>query len=201
MGDPHNPARLGELWNEDRLAVMLAELQAVGDLVVLSGGWAWHVMAPAVHAEYKHAHDHRDADLFVERGNVAALLARLKARGYERAWTRFDRLPRSEGFSRYARTAEYGGRPVKMMLDLFVEAVPSVEVAGFRVLEPSVLLAQYGGRHGSDQCFSVRIARWLRERGVNPVGHAEMANYRRFVVGRPDSWENRATRKVRRMIR
>lgn len=85
----------------------------------------------------------------------------------------------------HLRLVDMDGKLVKVMLDLFVEAVPSVEVAGFRVLEPSVLLAQYGHRHGSEQCFSVQIARRLLERGISPVGHPEMANYQPFLAGRP----------------
>jgi hypothetical protein len=183
MGDPHNPARLGELWDEARLAVLLDELRAVKDLAILSGGWAWHFMTPVGHAEYKHAHDHKDCDLFVEPSSASTLVAALKDRGYERAWTRFDRLPGSKDFSRYTRSVDHRGRPVKVMIDLFVEAVPSVEAGGFRVLEPSVLLAQYGHRHGSEQCFSVQIARRLAARGIDPVGHPEMADYRPFLAG------------------
>jgi hypothetical protein len=181
MGAPHNPARLGELWDEDRLAILLGELRAVRGLVVVSGGWAWHFMTPAGHMEFKHAHDHKDIDLFVKPSEVAFLIAALKRRGYERTWTRFDGLAQSRDFSRYAKTVERDGGPVKVMLDLFVEEVPVVEMAGFRVLEPSFLLAQYGLRHGSDQCFSVQIARNLMERGINPVGHAEMADYGPFL--------------------
>lgn len=78
-------------------------------------------------------------------------------------------------------TLDGDGKPVKVMLDLFAEEVPFVEVAGFRVLEPSFLLAQYGHWHGSDQCFSVQIARRLLDRGVNPVGHPEMAIYEPYL--------------------
>jgi hypothetical protein len=177
----HDPARLGELWDETRLTVLLDELRAIRGRVVVSGGWAWHFMTPAGHSEYKHAHDHKDVDLFVRPSEVAFLLSALKRRGYERTWTRFDKLPGSKDFSRYTKTAGEDGKPVKVMLDLFAEDVPSIEVEGFRVLEPSFLLAQYGRRHGSDQCFSVQIARKLLERGISPVGHPEMANYRPYL--------------------
>ena len=78
-------------------------------------------------------------------------------------------------------TLDGDGKPVKVMLDLFAEEVSFVEVAGFRVLEPSFLLAQCGHWHGSDQCFSVQIARRLLDRGVNPVGHPEMAIYEPYL--------------------
>src|SRR5262249_49943586 len=133
------------------------------------------------HSEYKHAHDHKDVDLFVQPTDLAFLLATLRRRGYERTWTRFDRLPDSRDFSRYTKTTERDGKPVKVMLDLFAEEVPSIEVAGFRVLEPPFLLAQYGHRHGSNQCFSVQIARRLLERGISPVGNPDMANYEPYL--------------------
>ncbi len=47
MSAPHNPARAKELWNETRLAVILEEITAMRDCIVLSGGWAWHFMTPA----------------------------------------------------------------------------------------------------------------------------------------------------------
>jgi hypothetical protein len=180
MGAPHNPARLGELWDDNRLAILLGEMRAIRGPVVVSGGWAWHFMTPAGHMEYRHAHDHKDIDLFVNPSEVAFLIAALKRRGYERTWTRFDGLAQSRDFFRYAKTVERNGCPVKVILDLFVEEAPFVEVGGYRVLEPSFLLAQYGLRHGSDQCFSVQIARKLLEQGISPVGRAEMANYEPF---------------------
>lgn len=144
MGDPHNPARLGELWDHIRLTILLNELRAIRGQVVVSGGWAWHFMTPAGHTEYKHAHDHKDIDLFVQPTDFAFLLASLKRKGYERTWTRFDRFRDSRDISRYTKTTERDGKPVKVMLDLFAEEVPFVEVAGFRVLEPSFLLRSTG---------------------------------------------------------
>lgn len=41
MSTPHNRARRDELWNETRLAVLLEEIIAMRDHVVLSGGWEW----------------------------------------------------------------------------------------------------------------------------------------------------------------
>jgi hypothetical protein len=49
------------------------------------------------------------------------------------------------------------------------------------MLEPSFLLAQYGHCRGSDQCFSVQIARRLLMQGISLIGHAVMVNYESFV--------------------
>ncbi len=186
MSTPHNPARLGETWNPARLAVMQVEIEVLKEYVTLSGGWAWHYMTPAGHIEYKHAHDHKDADLFVAPERFAALVALLKERGYERIWTRFDNREGSETFYRYAKTAQATGEadnaPIKVMLDVFVEIVPSVEAGGMRVVEPNYLLSLYGHKHTSDLCFAVRIARRLLTEGQNPVGHPAMGNYRAFLT-------------------
>jgi hypothetical protein len=177
MSTPHNPGRAGELWNETRLAVLLEEITAMRELVVLSGGWAWHFMTPAGHKELKHAHDHKDVDVFVAPANVGKLVALLKQRGYQKTWTRFDRLRSSQDFTRYTKAVERNGEAVKVMLDVFVGEVPSVEARGFRVVSPKFLLSLYGSKHGSGQCFAVRIASRLLAQGIDPVGRAEMGEY------------------------
>lgn len=106
MAAPHKAERIGETWNPERLVVLLTEIEAVRDLVTLSGGWAWHFMTPPGHAELKHAHDHKDADLFVEPPRFGELVVRLKQREFEKTWTRFDNTPGSETFTRYVKTVE-----------------------------------------------------------------------------------------------
>jgi hypothetical protein len=69
MAAPHKIERYGETWNAEEIAVVQAEIEAVRDFTVVSGGWAWHFMTPP-HPEYKHAHDHKDADLFCEPDRV-----------------------------------------------------------------------------------------------------------------------------------
>ena len=72
------------------------------DLVVVSGGWAWHLMSPAGHVELKHAHDMKDVDLFVAGRDVAALYGRLAELGHVRVSTRYDkRLDTPYEFHRY----------------------------------------------------------------------------------------------------
>lgn len=181
MAAPHNPARLGETWNPERLAVMREEIEAVREYVTLSGGWAWHFLTPPGHAELKHAHDHKDADLFVEPENFGALAALLKSRGFERTWTRFDDAPGSDSFYRYTKTVETESEAVKVMFDVFAEKIAFVEAQGFRVVEPRHLLSLYGHKHSSDLCFSVQIARRLIAQEIDPNGHLDMADYRAFL--------------------
>ena len=45
----HNPERLGELWDNTRLTIILDEINKISDKIVLSGGWAWHFMTPENH--------------------------------------------------------------------------------------------------------------------------------------------------------
>lgn len=177
----HNPKRLGELWDKTRLDVILDEINAISDKVVLSGGWAWHFMTPENHIEYKHAHDHKDVDIFVKPENFAELITQLKQRGYDKTWTRFDRLPGSETFSRYTKIVQLDRETIKVILDVFVGNVPTVNVRIFTLVEPKFLLSLYGVKHSSDRCFAVKIASELLQQGINPIGHSEMANYQPFL--------------------
>lgn len=177
----HNPERLGELWDQTRLSVIGDEINAIADKVVLSGGWAWHLMTPENHIEYKHAHDHKDVDLFVKPDDFGIFIAQLKQRGYEKTWTRFDRLPSSETFSRYTKTVQIEAETVKVILDVFIGEVPSVNVNNFFVVEPKFLRSLYGVKHSSDRCFAVQIATKLLQQGINPIGCPEMENYQPFL--------------------
>jgi len=190
VGDPRNPARAGEQWNPARWKVLREELEALKTLVVLSGGWAWHFMAPP-HEELKIHHDHRDVDLFIEPERLVDLIQTLRGRGYERVWTRHDKHANGE-FVRYARYVvpldEYSFRPlnepvspaykppdgVKVLLDVFIAKVPFIEVQGFRVVEPKHLLSLYETTHSTNDCTSVVAAKKLVAKGINPVGRAEL---------------------------
>lgn len=178
MGAPHSAKRYGETWSSAELELMQQEIKAVQDLVVILGGWAWHFLSPP-HQELKHAHDHKDADLFVAPAQWE-LMARLTGRGYQRTWTRFD--DQGQDFHRYVkRTEESTGseRPLKVIFDVFTQAVPFVITeAGIRVVEPGFLLSLYGVKHGSGACFSVQIAKALIAKGIDPRGRAEMADFR-----------------------
>jgi hypothetical protein len=175
MGAPHNKSRYGERWPQYRIDAQLVELAHLKQMVVLSGGWAWHFMSPTGHAELKHAHDHKDIDIFVEASSVAAAVSTLKARGFERAWTRYDRLESDEDFRRYTKVLENPGKPpFKAVIDFFVRDVPQIEEKGWRVVEPSFLLSLYSNIHSSDKCFAVQAARRLLAAGESPVGRAEL---------------------------
>jgi hypothetical protein len=181
MSSRYDPARIGEIWNATRLSVILEEIKAIREYVVISGGWAWHFITPPGHTELKHAHDHKDVDLFVAPNEVANLLALLKRREFEKTWTRFDKLPSQQPFSRYVKYVQSHEESVKVMLDLFVAEVPFVQVQGFRVVDPKYLLSLYGKIHSSDQCFAVRIAKRLIAQGIDPIGRPEMADYSKFI--------------------
>ena len=181
MAAPHNPNRIGEEWNPIHIKTMLVEIEAIREYVKLSGGWAWHLMSEPGHPELKHAHDHKDADLFVEPTRFGELVALLKTRGFEKTWTRFDGTPGSETFYRYSKFVEADGERVKIIFDLFAESVPFVLAQGYRVVEPNYLLSLYGHKHSSDLCFSVQIARRLIAEGQNPAGHPAMSDFKNFM--------------------
>ena len=173
MSQPHNKARYGEVWPQDRIDRGLEVLDALGDLVVLSGGWAWHFMSPMGHVELKHAHDHKDIDLFVPPANVAAVVAALKGLGFEPVSTKYDRLPSKEDFRRYEKTIA-GDKHTRITIDFFVREVPSINAQGFRVVAPATLLTFYSNIHSSDKCFAVKAATKLLAQGIDPVGHPEL---------------------------
>ena len=170
MGDQHNRDRYGELWDQERIAVCLGEIEALKDGVILSGGWAWHFMSPIGHKELKHAHDHKDIDIFVNPLDVSRVCSSLKRRGFERVWTRYDRLPSKEDFRRY----ELLHGKTRVVVDFFVKDVPSIDVQGFQVVEPRTLLSLYRNIHSSDKCFAVQAASRLIAAGENPVGRSEL---------------------------
>ena len=115
----------------------------------------------------------------VKPTDVAEAIARFEARGFGRVWTRYDRLPSAEDFRRYEKVVEVDGKkPVKVVVDFFVQDVPSIVVNGHRVVEPQTLLSYYGasngGIHSSDKCFAVQAATKLLAKGIDPVGRSEL---------------------------
>ena len=168
MGDPHNPKRAGELWDQDRIDVQLVELEKFKDLITISGGWAWHFMSPIGHKEIKTQHDHKDIDVFVEPEQFNEALMRFTANGYERQRTIYDNP--SGQFYRYTKFYEGG----KVVFDVFLEKIAHIEVQGFKIVEPSALLAMYGVKHSSDLCKAVVEARKLVAKGISPVGRTEL---------------------------
>lgn len=176
MGAPHNKNRYGETWPEHRISYGLAVLESLKSVVVISGGWAWHFMSPPGHVELKHAHDHKDIDLFVHPHNVTLAISKLHEAGFGKVWTRYDHLPSDEDFRRYEKTVVLpSGKPYRITIDFFVKEVPYVEChGGFRVVAPKTLLTYYGNIHSSDKCFAVQAATRLIAAGIDPVGRPEL---------------------------
>ncbi|MHC4181319.1 MAG: hypothetical protein ACYSWU_27800 [Planctomycetota bacterium] len=133
-------------------------------------------MSPRGHAELKHAHDHKDIDVFVAPQDVAVVVATLKDRGFQKVWTKYDRLPSDEDFRRYEKTVEVDvARPVRVTIDFFVrDDVPHRKIDGWKVVEPRFLLSLYSNIHSSDNCFAVQAAAKLVENGTDPVGREEL---------------------------
>lgn len=181
VGDPHRHERYGEIWDPVRIAIQAEEIAHLRDLITLTGGWAWHLISPPHERCLKHAHDMKDIDVFVKPIDVAEAIVRWESRGFSRVWTRYDRLPSSESFRRYEKVVEDPEgvkKPVKVVVDFFVNDVPSIEVQGHRVVAPATLLSFYspskGGLHSSDKCFAVQAAAKLLARGIDPVGRREL---------------------------
>lgn len=172
MGDPRNPARIDEEWNPVRLAVLEEEIINLSELVVVSGGWAWHFLSPK-HQELKILHDHKDIDLFVKPDDYNTILHILLASGYERASTIHD--GKSKDFYRYKKFIEKDGEMVKVIIDLFLEDVPFVEVDGIKVVEPKKLLSYYDlKQHTTDDCTAVKAARIIITAGESLIKNKKL---------------------------
>ena len=172
MGATHNIKRYGEVWPSYRIELGLAILQELKPWITLSGGWAWHFMSPQPHVEYKHAHDHKDIDIFVEPKLVGTVMNILQREGFRKVWTRYDHIPSPENFRRYEKTDWLPeGRPVRTTIDFFeAKNLETVKVDGWTLVAPKTLLSYYSNIHSSDKCWAVRAAVKLLERGIDPVG-------------------------------
>lgn len=169
MSDPHNPERYGEKWPQPRIDAYLTDLEVLKPFVVISGGWAWHFLSPEGHDEYKHAHDHKDVDLFVPKNMVGTVMGLLQGLGYQKVSTKYDRLPSSEDFRRYERTVEIEGQSFRLTIDFFVGDQPTLEMpGGWKIVRPDVLLSFYGKVHSSDKCWAVEAATRLLANGDKP---------------------------------
>lgn len=169
MSDPHNKQRYGELNDPVRLSYYLTELEFLKAKVILSGGWAWHFMSPKGHAELKHAHDHKDVDIFVSPQNIVDVITILTSRGFKKIKTR---LPAGkDDFRRYEKIVE----DKKLVIDFFVgDDFPTVEIDGWTVVEPKCLLSFYSNICSSNNCFAVIQCAKIIAKGENPVGRKEL---------------------------
>lgn len=176
MGAPHNKKRYGELWPSYRIQYALQILIPLKDAVILSGGWAWHFLSPVGHTEYKHAHDHKDIDLFVNPKNVAEVMYILLENDFQKVWTRYDKLPSDENFRRYEKTViTENEKSVRITIDFFVKAnIPVRKTKGWTIVEPSYLLGLYSNIHSSDKCWAVQAAIKLLDKNIDPLDREEL---------------------------
>ncbi len=175
MGAPHNKNRYGELWPQFKIDACLNELNVLKDIVILTGGWAWHFMSPKGHQELKHAHDHKDIDIFVRPENVATVMLKLQEQEFAKVWTKYDKLESKEDFRRYEKNIVVEGGNVRITIDFFVSKdIPCRTVDGWSVVEPEHLLTLYRNIHSSDKCFAVQASLKLIEQGIDPVGRKEL---------------------------
>lgn len=179
MGDPHNSERYGETWPQHRTDAYLKDLESLKEFVVISGGFAWHMLSSTGHTEYKHAHDQKDLDLFVPKHLVGTVLPILSTLGYKKVTTIYDKIPSKENFRRYERTVEDSAHPAcKLTIDFFVGGHPTLTTReGWTVVRPDVLLSFYRDIHSSDNCWAVRSATRLLENGEtveNLVGNGAL---------------------------
>lgn len=166
-------------WKQEKLLEQLDVVQQLGNLVVVSGGLAWHIMSPP-HIESKTVHDHSDVDLFALPPDSQEVFAQLKEMGFNRYWTKYT----TPNFYRYGKTALRGERRVKILIDLFIEDVPFIYVKGYRVVEPEFLITLYKSTHSSKNCTAVKNATVLVRAGINPVGRIEL------IGEKPDGWNH-----------
>jgi hypothetical protein len=176
MGDPHRKERYGELWNQHKLDTAFKVLELLKEKVVVSGGWAWHLISPPGHPEYKHAHDHKDIDIFSDPETAWDVITTLVQNGFRKIGTRFDN---QKNFTRFET---FRGNPsVKITIDFFTRKVPFEEIKGFKVIDIPYLLSLYGDIHSSDKCFAVMTAKELLAKGLSPkeiIDHPDFCEIR-----------------------
>lgn len=176
MGAPHNIKRYGEVWDNYRINEGLKILTLLKDYIIISGGWAWHFMSVPNHIEYKHAHDHKDIDVFVKPENVSAVMHILQMNDFQKVWTKYDQMPSDENFRRYEKIIEVSeNKFFRITIDFFQSTdIQSIQTNGFWVVDPKQLLTFYRNIHSSDKCWAVMRAKAFLEQGINPVGKVEL---------------------------
>jgi hypothetical protein len=156
-------------WKQEKLLAQIDAVKALGDTVVVSGGLAWHIMSPP-HIEKKIVHDHSDVDLFAIPSRSLEVFDKLKVLGFNRYWTKYA----TPNFYRYGKTVQKDEKRVKVLIDLFINEVPFIEVNGFKIVEPKFFLTLYESTHSSKNCTAVLNAAILVKKGINPVGRYEL---------------------------
>lgn len=157
------------MWKQEKLLAQLDVVDKLRPWVIVSGGLAWHLMS-VPHVERKIVHDHSDIDLFAIPEHSAEVIAKLKAMGFRRYWTKYT----TPDFYRYGKTANYNGKRVKVLIDLFIGEPPSHKVGEYSVVDTEHLLSLYQSTHSSKNCTAVRSAVILVRKGIDPVGRKEL---------------------------
>lgn len=184
MADPHRKSRYGQQWPANEIHVLGGQVELLAPYVVISGGWAWHLMSP-YHVDYKHAHDLKDIDCFVHPTRITEFVIFLKSLGYTREKTKYDHM---SAFYRFVRHVDdpHLSETTKVVLDIFIAVVPFVNVGHYCIVEPLYLLSLYGKHnpdsrlHGSGQCWSVQNAQKLVDQGESPILHLAMADFTEY---------------------
>jgi hypothetical protein len=161
----HNPTRYGETYDVNWINAQIEILENIRELVVLSGGWAWHFISPA-HTEYKHIHDHKDIDIFVPPENFTVVQLKLTSLGFYRMKTKYD----NNTFIRYEKIQD----DKKIVIDMFKKEVPNITVKGWNVVDPNYLLSLYYSVHQSDHCIAVQASRDLLSKGEEIIDNEEL---------------------------
>jgi hypothetical protein len=161
----HNPDRYGETYNIDWIITQIENMEFVKPYITLSGGLAWHFISPP-HIEYKHLHDHKDIDIFVLPKNFTTVQLLLESMGFRRMKTKYD----NNEFIRYEKIQD----EKKIVVDMFKKEVPSIEVKGWKVVDPKYLLELYYSVHQSDQCVAVKASRMLMDKEINIIDNEEL---------------------------
>jgi ABC-type Zn2+ transport system substrate-binding protein/surface adhesin len=134
---------------------------------------AWHFMSPEGHAELKHAHDHKDFDIFVVPEDAGVVAAVLKENGFEKVPTKY--APGNDDFRRYEKIVRINEKDLRVTIDMFVREVPWREHKdGWMFVEPSYLVNLYSSIHDSKSCFAVVAAKKLLKQGIDPEGRSEL---------------------------
>lgn len=197
MADPHNKKKYGLTWDEIHVAMMRLQIEWIlkeaGNNVAVSGGFAWCLMSPE-HTEYRHAHDLKDIDLFVKPKFLGEFVTWLNLLDYVRDHTKYDGLSPFYRYSKMLRGLGCGPEALavqtvekKVILDVFVQEVPFVNVEGYTLVEPNYLSSLYGKHnpdsllHGSGQCWSLAQATKIFKQGESPIKHKLMADFSDYL--------------------
>lgn len=162
----HNPSRYGETYDVEWINMQIEILNVIKDFIIISGGWAWHFISPP-HVEYKHLHDHKDIDIFVEPSNIRQVQIELETLGFRRMKTKYD----NNEFIRYEKVQD---ESKKIVIDMFKGVVPFIEIDNWKIVDPKYLLELYYSVHQSDQCIAVQSGRELLRKGETLIKNEKL---------------------------